>query len=128
MDEGKIIHHDFGKQPEDKPKPGGMEIVLGLAGLLSGEKSNIQLEKFTATMKKLREMRVFLESLQSISTTETAVLRQELVSELTFEEACDIILNSSEQDWQTKPSYYKAVSDWFSPENLAKVLQENLRK
>ncbi len=126
---GEVIKHNFGGdqvEPEKlEPKKDNLQMVMGLAGLLGDGKQNENFDKFIKTMKKLGEMRKVIDSLQVVSSHETNVLRQDLVSRLSFEEACDIVLGSDEMQWKEKPSYYRAVSNWFSLENLAKVLQDS---
>ena len=128
---GEIIHHDFGKPKSDteikKDKDDGIEFMAKLAGQFNGaETLGPKIEKLILALRKLAEMRTFIKSLRVVSTAETASLRADLVQNMSFEEKCDAIINSSENDWQSKPSYYLAISKWFTAERLGDLVNSNL--
>ena len=71
-------------------------------------------------------MRDFLESLRYVSTSDTVSLRSDLVRDVSFEQMCGILDKSNEADWKKNPSYYKALSERFTPDNMAKLIQDDL--
>jgi len=125
---GEIINVDFskGKKVPNNTKPenadNGIETILSLIKQLGHEKDNLKIEKYILILEQLQKMRTFLKNLQTHSSNETMMLRRDLISKMSLEEMCALVFNSNEIEWKSKPSYYKAVSDWFTPEKMTKIL------
>lgn len=121
---GKIIHHNFGapsaeEPPQSEERPDSAREMNRLIDMLSGATLIEKMDKFIATMKKIKDMRSYLRGLGAIATHETMALRKELLKGMTFDQMCDAVLNSDYTKWQINPSYYQAISEYFTHENLS---------
>ena len=59
-------------------------------------------------LQRIAEVEKFLNSLKGFKGSSIA-LREELLSDVSWDDLKDIIINSNENDWKTHPSYYAAV-------------------
>ncbi|MDO8482954.1 MAG: hypothetical protein Q7S86_04015 [bacterium] len=116
---GDIIEVDFGggerekKNPtlENMPEVSDLSAeVLPFTPKLSGEKGG--LASFDQVRSQLTALNDFLRGVRA-PRSETAALRQDMVSEMTFLEICDAISYSSENEWRARPAYFRAVADAF---------------
>ncbi|KKU67555.1 MAG: hypothetical protein UX89_C0014G0025 [Parcubacteria group bacterium GW2011_GWA2_47_16] len=115
---GDIIKVDFSggadkKKPIPENEPDGTGLsaeILPFTPKPAGEKGGMA--SFEQVRDQLKALNEFLRHARA-PRSETAALRQDMVSKMTFLEICDVIAHSSEQEWQKRPAYFRAVADAF---------------
>ncbi|GEM_PF-5268158 len=113
---GDIIKVNFGggveNKKDERPKP----VEQGEAAAdfipfvpnVAGEKGGFA--SFEQVKEKLTALRQFLERMPA-PARDTAALRQEMVSKMTFVQICNAIAYSSEASWRVRPAYFRALAD-----------------
>lgn len=125
MSEGEnIISFNFRaantpESPQPEKRATSEEEMQRLIEMLNGRNYTEKMDKFIATMKKLKDMRAYLSGLQAFATHETKALRHDLIKGMSFDQMSDAVLNSNDKKWQTNPAYYEAISAYFTKENLS---------
>ncbi len=108
--EGEIITHNFGMHVGEREIAGRRYTTIG-----------VDPEKMLLAAERLALIQKYLNSLQVTASNETTALRQEIVKEYSNKDLVDHIINSSELEWQEKPTFYAAVLLEFA-ERMREIL------
>ena len=98
-----VIQHNFGERVGEREIAGRRYTTIG-----------VNPEKMIRATEQLATIQKYLNSLHVDASNETVARRQEIAKQYSNEELVDHILNSSEIEWQEKPSFYSAILREFA--------------
>ncbi|MEI7777713.1 MAG: hypothetical protein WCI52_03845 [bacterium] len=98
-----IIQYNFGERVGERGISGRRYTTIG-----------VNPEKMIRATEQLATIQKYLNSLHGNASNETIARRQEIAKQYSNEELVDHILNSSEIEWQEKPSFYSAILREFA--------------
>ncbi len=121
---GEIIHVKFGGEDKkaENPIPDDVELPRIVHHEFGGTSES--LGGLPMVLEKVAKMRDFISMIPVSHTTYADSKR--VVHGIPLSDVYSIIANSTENDWRTKPMYFRALLDQWSPDNLVGILTQML--